>query len=223
MTDLLPIVVLSLKTALAATLLILPPGVWLGWLLARRNFPGKTLLEGLVNIPLVLPPVVTGYALLFALSPASPAGRFLENHLGLQIAFAWPGAVLAAAVVSFPLLVRAVRVAVSSVSPGLEEAASVLNAPAWAVWLQITLPLSAHGILGGMLLAFARALGEFGATIVLASNIPARTQTIPLAIFTFLNQPGGEAHIWPLVLFSLILAYASLLLNEVLIRRIHHA
>jgi len=217
------IVLLSLQVALLATVLILPLGIALGWLLARKEFYGKSLLDALVNVPLVLPPVVTGYFLLLVLGPTGYIGRYLDAYLGITLAFDWSGAVIAAAVVSFPLLVRAVRVAVSGVDPKLEDAARMLRAPERDIFFRITLPLAANGIIAGAILAFARALGEFGATIVFASNIPGKTQTIPLAIFTFLQQPNGEEKVQYLVGVAIVLAYLAMLLNEWMLRRVNYA
>ncbi len=217
------IILLSLKVALTATLLMLPLGVFLGWLFSRKRFFGKSLFDGLVNVPLVLPPVVTGYFLLIVLGPNGVVGKWLQDWLGISLAFNWKAAVLAAGIVSLPLLVRAVHVAVDAVDPKLEEAARMLRASEWQIFFAITLPLSANGVIAGGVLAFGRALGEFGATIIFASNIPGKTQTIPLAIFTYINQPDGEAKAQTLVLVSIVLAYLSILLNEFLLRRIRYA
>ncbi len=213
------IVLLTLRVALVATLLNLPLGIFFGWLFARRSFRGKTLLDGLVNVPLVLPPVVTGYFLLVVLGPSGVVGRLLQNWFGLQIAFTWKAAVVAAAAVSLPLLVRSVRVAVEGVDPRLEEAARMLRANEWGVFFRVTLPLALNGVVSGAVLAFARGLGEFGATILFASNIPGRTQTISLAIFTYFNQPGAQGKVNLLVAISIALSYVSILLNEALLRR----
>lgn len=221
MSEQIDIVFLSLKVAILSTLLLLPVGVFLGWLFARRNFPGKTLLEGLVNVPLVLPPIVTGYFLLIALGPASLVGRLLAQA-GLRIAFTWYAAVVAGAVVSMPLLVRAVRVAIEAVDITLEDAARMLRADEWRIFFRVTLPLARNGVVAGAVLAFARALGEFGATIIFASNIDG-ARTIPLAVFSYLNQVDGEAKAQSLVLASIVLAYLSILLNEFLLRRYNHA
>ena len=219
MNDQLQIVLLSLKVSTLATLFNLPWGIFLGWIFARKNFPGKSLLDGLVTVPLVLPPVVTGYLLLIIFGPRGLLGRYLEAWFGLSLAFSWKAAVLAAAVVSFPLLVRAVRVAVDSVDYRLEEAAKVLRLSNLEIFFKITLPLSAHGIIAGAVLAFARGFGEFGATIIFASNIPGKTQTIPLAIFTYLNQPGGEVRVKWLVLIAILFSYICVLINELWLRR----
>ncbi len=213
------IILLSLKVALIATVIILPVGTYLGWLFSRKNFLGKSLLDGLVNIPLVLPPVVTGYFLLVVLGPNGLIGRYLDQWFGFSIAFTWKAAVAASAVVSLPLLVRAVRVAVDAVDFKLEEAARMLRANEWEIFFKITLPLAANGIIAGAVLAFARGLGEFGATIMVASNVPGKTQTIPLAIFTYLNQPDGESKALVLIIVSIIFAYLSVLINELLLRR----
>ncbi|RMF60683.1 MAG: molybdate ABC transporter permease subunit [Calditrichaeota bacterium] len=215
----LPVILLSLKVATTAIAFLIPVGTFLGWLFSRKDFMGKTLLNGLVNVPLVLPPVVTGYFLLVLFSPAGLLGRALH----LQVAFTWKAAVLASGLVSLPLLVRAVHVAVDSVDPKLEEAARMLRASEWQIFFRVTLPLALHGIVAGAVLAFARALGEFGATIVFASNIPGKTQTIPLAIFTYLNQPGGEAKARGLVLVSILLALASEFVSIFLLRKLRDA
>lgn len=221
MNEQVDIILLSLKVAFVALLFLIPIGTGLGWLFSRKRFLGRSLLEGLVNVPLVLPPVVTGYFLLILLGPAGFVGKVLKDWFGVTIAFSWKAAVLASAVVSLPLLVRAVKVAVDNIDPKLEDAARMLRAGEVRIFFEITLPLAANGIVAGALLAFARALGEFGATIVFASNIPGKTQTIPLAIFTFLNQPGGEAKTHVLVAVSIIFAYLSILLNELLLRKLH--
>lgn len=215
----LQIIFLSLKVAFVATVFLIPVGTFLGWLFSRKNFPGKFLLDGLVNVPLVLPPVVTGYFLLILFGQSGYIGRYLNRWFGIELAFTWKAAVLAAAIVSLPLLVRAVRVAVDSVDPKLEDAARMLRTSEPAIFFRITLPLARNGIIAGTVLAFARALGEFGATIIFAGNIPGKTQTIPLAIFTFLNQPDGEgkAQLW--VIISIVLAYVSILINELLLRK----
>ncbi len=212
-------VLLSLKVAFAAVLAIFPPGLALGWLLARKRFAGRMLLDTLVNLPLVLPPVVTGYFLLLVFGREGLVGKWLYMHTGLALSFTWQAAALAAAAVSFPLYVRTVRVAIEAVDPRLEEAARVLRAGRWQVFRRITLPLSFHGVVAGLILAFARSLGEFGATIMVAGNIPGKTQTLPLAIFSLVNQPGGERMAARLVLFSIIFAYSGLLVAEILLRR----
>jgi len=205
---------LSLQVALWCLALILVPGVFLGWLLARKRFPGKPLLEALIYAPLVLPPVVTGYALLALLGRKGPVGHWLDAAFGVQFAFNATAAVLAAAVVSFPLLARAVKLGVELVDPRLETAAATLGASPLRRFFTITLPLAAPGLLAGLTLAFARSLGEFGATIVFAGNIEGETRTLPLAIFTFLQQPGKEAAVLNLALISIVVSLIALLLAE---------
>lgn len=218
----LQIILLSLKVATLATMILIPVGTFLGWLLARKSFPGKSLLDGIVNVPLVLPPVVTGYFLLVVLGPNSVVGGVLEK-VGIRLAFTWTGAVVASAVVSMPLLVRAARAAIDSVDVKLEDAARMLRAGEFRIFFRVTLPLAANGVLAGTVLAFARALGEFGATVVFASNIQGVTQTMPLAIFSYLNQIDGEAKARTLVIVSIVLAYLSILVNEALMRRFKNA
>ncbi len=206
---------LSLKVAGGVAGAVLLPGILLGWLLARRDFRGKILVESLVHAPLVVPPVVTGYLLLLAFGSRGWIGR----HLGVQLAFSWKGAVLASAVVALPLAVRSVRLAISMVDRRLEETALTLGrSPLWIFW-RVTLPLAWPGILGGILLAFSRSLGEFGATITFAGNIEGATQTLPLAIYSALQTPNGETQALRFTVFSLMLCLLSLLLSEVLTRK----
>ena len=215
------IVVLSLQVAGVAVVVSLPFGMALAYALARRRVPLSFLVENLIQLPLVLPPVVTGLLLLIVLGPEGPVGRWLEGTLGIQVAFSGIGAALAAAVVSFPLMVQTMRVAFEQIDPEWEEAVYVYGGGRWAVFRYVTLPLAARGITAGVVLAFARAVGEFGATIVLAGNIPGRTRTIPLAIFTRINQVGGEAAALRLVLVAVALSLLSLLVHAVLTRRFH--
>src|SRR5947208_9837233 len=183
---------LSLRIAVVATAWALPFGIAIGWLLARGKFWGKTVLDGIVHLPLVLPPVVTGYLLLVWFGRKGPVGAFLYDHFGIVFAFRWTGAALASAVMGFPLLVRAMQLSIDAVDRRLEDAASTLGAhPVW-VFLTVTLPLMLPGIIAGTVLSFARAMGEFGATITFVSNIPGETQTLPSAIYTFTQIPGGE-------------------------------
>jgi molybdate transport system permease protein len=210
---------LSLRVSLWATLASLPPGVAVALALARGRFPGRQLLNGLVHLPLVLPPVVTGYLLLLAFGPQGPAGRALEP-LGIVFAFRWTGAALAAAVMAFPLMVRAIRLSIEAVDPGLEAAAATLGASRPRVFATVTLPLILPGILAGAILAFAKAMGEFGATITFVSNIPGETQTLPSAVYAFLQVPGGEPAALRLVLISVAVAMGALLLSEVVATRI---
>ncbi|MFP6589666.1 MAG: molybdate ABC transporter permease subunit [Candidatus Latescibacterota bacterium] len=209
---------LSLRVALASVGLSLPPAIAMGWLLARREFRGKLLLDGLCHLPLVLPPVVTGYVLLLAFGRRGWFGPVLDA-LGVTLAFDWKGAVLASAVVAFPLALRAVRLAIEEVDPRLEGVARTLGAGPWRVFFTVTLRLAAPGLWVGTLLAFARSLGEFGATITFVANIAGQTRTIPAAIYTFLNQPGGEDAALRLVWISVAVSLAALLGSEWAARR----
>lgn len=210
---------LTVQVAVTAVAVSLPFAVALGWLLARRDFFGRTAVTTLVNTPLVLPPVVTGYLLLLACGPASPIGRAFAGIFGADIAFSWLGAALAAGVVAFPLMLRTVQVAMEQVDPHLEAAARTLGAGRLRVFFTVTLPLGARGIIAGAVLAFGRSVGEFGATIMLAGNIPGRTQTIPLAIFSRANQVGQDAAVLRLLALSVALAFASLAVSEIVVRR----
>lgn len=212
-------VALSLRVALTATLFSLPFGIATAYLLARTRFPGHAIVNGLVHLPLILPPVVTGYLLLVSFGPQAPIGSALEA-LGLGVAFRWTGAVLAAAIMAFPLMVRAIRLSLEAVDPKLEEAASTLGASRLRVFATITLPLMTPGILAGTVLAFAKAMGEFGATITFVSNIPGETRTVPSAIYAFLQVPGGEGATWRLVIVSVVVAMGALLASELLARRV---
>jgi len=211
---------LSLQVSFVAMLLSLPVAIWVAWLLARRRFPGKGLLSAAVHLPLVLPPVVTGYLLLLSFGRNGMAGRFLEDMFGLVLAFRWTGAALAAAIMGFPLMVRAIRLAIEAVDPKLEEAAQTLGASPFARFRLVTLPLIAPGILAGAVLGFAKAMGEFGATITFVANIPGETQTLPSAIYAFLQVPGGEGSAMRLVVLSLIVALGAVLVSEILARRV---
>jgi molybdate transport system permease protein len=210
---------LSLLVATVAVVASLPFGVALGWLLARREFWGKSLLETVVNLPLVLPPVVTGWLLLVAFGRRGVMGGALEEWLGVRLIFDWKGAALAAAVVSFPLMVRAIRIAFDGVDRGIEQAARTLGASPLDAFFTISLPCARRGIVAGCVLAFARSLGEFGATIMIAGNIPGRTQTIPLKIYSELESPGGMERSLPLILFSILIAAAALAIGNWLERR----
>ncbi|WP_024869472.1 molybdate ABC transporter permease subunit [Pseudoxanthomonas suwonensis] len=212
-------IALSLKVAMVAAVGSLPVGVAVAWLLARRRFPGKALLDALVHLPLVLPPVVMGYALLVMLGTEGPIGRWLHDALGITLAFRWTGAALACAVMGFPLMVRAIRLSIENVDRRLEQAAATLGAAPWRVFLTVTLPLAWPGLVAGAALAFAKALGEFGATITFVSAIPGETQTLSSAIYGLMQVPGGEAGIWRLALVSLAISLGALLLSEWLVRR----
>lgn len=205
---------LSLRVALVATVCSLPVGLFVAYALARWQFRGRQLLNGLVHLPLILPPVVTGYLLLITFGRKGPVGQVLEQWFGLVLSFRWTGAALAAAVMAFPLMVRAMRLAIEAVDPKLEAAAATLGAaPRW-VFLTVTLPLILPGIIAGAILAFAKAMGEFGATITFVSNIPGQTQTLPSAIFTHLQVPGGEDGVFRLVWVAIAVAMAALVLSE---------
>lgn len=213
------ILALSLKVALWSVALSLVPAIAVAHVLARRSFPGKSLLDAVIHLPLVLPPVVIGYFLLLLLGRRGPVGEFLEQWFGVVIAFRWTGAAVACAVMGFPLMVRAIRLSIESIDPKLEAAAQTLGAGRAGVLLAVTLPLALPGILTGVLLSFARSLGEFGATITFVSNIPGETQTLPLAIYALTQVPGGDAAAMRLCILSVLLSLAALLVSETLVRR----
>jgi len=212
------IVVLSLQVSLAAIAGALPLAFCLAWVLARMRFPGKILLDGLVHLPLVLPPVVIGWLLLIAFAPEGPGGRFLALF-GVSVLFRWTGAAIAAAVMALPLMVRAIRLSLETVDRRLEQAARSLGAGPWRSFATVTLPLALPGVLAGLVLGFARALGEFGATITFVSNVPGETQTLPLAIYSALQIPGGEGQVLRLSALSIAIAFAALLGSELVARR----
>lgn len=213
-------VALSLRVSFWATLLSLPLGLLTAYALARWSFRGKQLLNGLVHLPLILPPVVTGYILLLAFGRQGWIGQYLDQWFGIVLAFRWTGAALAAAVMAFPLMVRAMRLAIEAVDPRLEQAASTLGAPPPAVFATVTLPLILPGIIAGAILAFAKAMGEFGATITFVSNIPGQTQTLPSAIYAQLQVPGGQEQAARLVIVAIVVAMSALLLSEWISRRV---
>ncbi len=213
------VVALSLKVAFWAMTCALVPGIAVAYLLARGQFFGKQFINVLVHLPLVLPPVATGYLLLVTFGTQGAVGGFLQD-LGIVFAFRWTGAALAAAVMAFPLLVRSIRLSIEAIDPKLEQAAATLGASRTRVFATVTLPLMLPGILAGMVLAFAKAMGEFGATITFVSNIPGETRTLPSAIYAFLQVPGGESSAMRLVVISVIVAAGALVLSEVLARRI---
>jgi len=210
---------LSLRVALWATVAALPLGVALAWLLARRQFWGKAILDGLIHLPLVLPPVVTGYMLLLTMGRRGPIGGFLADNFGIVFSFRWTGAALACAVMGFPLLVRAIRLSIEAADVKLEQAASTLGAGPFSVFFTVTLPLALPGILAGMVLCFAKALGEFGATITFVSNIPGETQTISAAIYTYTQAPGGDGPALRLTIIAVVVALAALIVSEWFARR----
>ena len=209
---------LSLKVATVAMLASLPFGIAVAWLLARKNFWGKSLLNGLVHLPLVLPPVVTGYLLLLGFGTRGPIGAFLAQY-SIVFSFRWTGAALACAVMGFPLMVRAIRLSIEAVDTRLEAAAATLGANAAWVFLTVTLPLTVPGIIAGMILCFAKAMGEFGATITFVSNIPGETQTLPSAIYSFTQVPGGDAQALRLTAISIVISLGALMASELLARR----
>lgn len=224
LTDLTPdewiAVRLSIKVATVAMLASLPPGIAIALLLARGRFWGKTLLNGIVHLPLVMPPVVTGYLLLITFGRRAPVGSFLESAFGIVFSFRWTGAALACAIMGFPLMVRAIRLSIESIDRKLEEAAGTLGAnPLW-VFITVTLPLIVPGIIAGAILCFAKAMGEFGATITFVSNIPGETQTLPSAIYTFTQVPGGDEGALRLTLISILISMGALVVSEVLARRV---
>ena len=211
---------LSIRVALWAMLVSLPFGIVTALLLARGRFWGKAILNGIVHLPLVMPPVVTGYLLLLTFGKRAPLGAFLAEHVGITFSFRWTGAALACGVMAFPLMVRAIRLSIEAVDRKLEAAASTLGAsPLW-VFLTITLPLILPGVVAGMILAFAKAMGEFGATITFVSNIPGETQTLPSLIYTFTQVPGGDWGAFRLTLVSIAISMVALIASEILARRI---
>jgi molybdate transport system permease protein len=212
-------ILLSLRVAAVATLIATPLGIAVAWLLARRNFWGKAALDALIYLPLVLPPVVTGYLLLLTFGRKGLVGSWLADTLGIVFAFRWTGAALACGVMSFPLLVRPIRLSIEAVDRKLEQAASTLGAAPWRVFLTVTLPLALPGILAGMVLGFAKAIGEFGATITFVSNIPGETQTISAAIYSLTQTPNGDTAALRLVIVSIAIAMAALIASEILARR----
>lgn len=211
---------LSIRVSIWATVASLPLGIVVAYVLARKEFWGKSALNGLVHLPLILPPVVTGYLLLLTFGRRGPVGAFLYEHFGIVFSFRWTGAALACAVMAFPLMVRAIRLSIEAVDRRLEAAAGTLGAsPLW-VFATVTLPLILPGIITGMILAFAKAMGEFGATITFVSNIPGETQTLPSAIYTFTQVPGGNAGAMRLTAISIVIAMTALVASEALARRV---
>lgn len=213
------IIALSLKVSLVAVAFTLPIAFALALLLARGRFPGRVLLDALIHLPLVVPPVVTGWLLLLAFGADGPIGRWLQDVFGVSVLFRWTGAAIAAAVMALPLMVRAMRISIEAVDQRLEAAAHTLGASRTRAFASITLPLAFPGILAGAVLGFARSLGEFGATITFVSNIPGETQTLPIAIYGALQTPGGEALVTRLALMSVALSLSALILSEILSRR----
>ena len=215
------IVALSLKVGGVAVLATLPVAFAIAWVLARYRFPGRVILDGLVHLPLVLPPVVTGWLLLIAFGPFGPVGGWLERWFGISLMFRWTGAALAAAIMALPLMVRAMRLSIEGIDRRLEGAARTLGADRWHAFRTVSLPLALPGVLAALVLGFARSIGEFGATITFVSNIPGETRTLPLAIYSALQVPGGEAMVTRLALLSVVLSLGALILSEWLVRRTH--
>jgi len=211
---------LSIEVAFTAVGFSLPLAIFVAWLLARRDFPGKSILDGIVHLPLILPPVVVGYVLLVSLGRNGIIGGYLHDIFGITLAFTWKGAAVAAGVMAFPLMVRAIRLSLESVDQGLEQAARTLGASPTRVFVTVTLPLASPGILTGAILGFARSLGEFGATITFVSNIPGETRTLPIALYTLTQIPGGEAGALRLVIISVVVAFAALLASELMSRKL---
>ncbi|KQS51334.1 MULTISPECIES: molybdate ABC transporter permease subunit [unclassified Sphingomonas] len=213
------IVALSLKVGGVAMLVTLPVAFALAWLLARVRFPGKVVVDAAIHLPLVVPPVVTGWLLLLAFGPNGPIGGWLQDWFGITVLFRWTGAAIAAGVMALPLMVRAMRISIEAVDRRLENAARTLGAGPWRVFWTLTLPLSIPGVLAGAVLGFARSIGEFGATITFVSNVPGETQTLPLAIYSALQQPGADALVWRLSCVSVGLSLVALIASELLTRR----
>lgn len=213
------IIALTLQVGLIAMAVTLVPAFAIAWLLARSQFPGKILLDGVVHLPLVLPPVVTGWLLLLAFAPSGPLGGWLQAWFGVSVLFHWTGAAIASGVMALPLMVRAMRLSIEAVDRRLESAARTLGAGRWRVFRTVTLPLSMPGILAGLVLGFARSIGEFGATITFVSNVPGQTQTLPLAIYSALQLPGGEDVVLRLAIVSVVLSLVALVGSELLVRR----
>jgi len=211
---------LSARVAICCAAAVAIPGIACGWLLARTRFPGKTLVDAILHAPLVMPPVVTGYLLLVVLGRRGIVGEALYSHFGISLAFTWLAAVVASAVMAFPLMIRSVRIAIEMADPKLEAAAQCLGASPLRTFLTITLPLARPGIITGLVLAFARSLGEFGATIVFAGNIQGETRTLPLAVYSFMQSPGGDASAFRLVLISILLSLGALVVSEFMSRRL---
>ena len=213
------IVALSLKVGGVAMAVTLPIAFALAWLLARVRFPGKVVVDAAIHLPLVVPPVVTGWLLLLAFGPNGPIGAWLQDWFGITVLFRWTGAAIAAGVMALPLMVRAMRISIEAVDRRLENAARTLGAGPWRVFWTLTLPLSIPGVLAGAVLGFARSIGEFGATITFVSNVPGETQTLPLAIYSALQQPGADALVWRLSCVSVGLSLVALIASELLTRR----
>ncbi|BAX81965.1 molybdate ABC transporter permease subunit [Labilibaculum antarcticum] len=212
---------LSFKVALWCAILVLPMAILTGWWLARKSFRGKSLIEGFVNLPLVLPPVATGFVLLLLLGSKGLIGQFIYEWFGIRIAFTYYAAVIASMIVSFPLAVRAIRLSIEMVDPGFEEAAKTLGASTFQSFVRVTLPLALPGIISGFVLSFARSLGEFGATIIFAGNISGETQTIPLALFNQIQVPGMESSAFRLLLVAVVFSFLAMSVSEYLVKKLY--
>ena len=210
---------LSLRVSLWAVCLSLPLGIFVAWVLSRKSFPGRVLIDGIVHLPLIVPPVVVGYMLLLAFGRRGFIGSWLWETFGVSISFSWKGAALAAGIMAFPLMVRSIRLGLDAVDPKLEQAAKTLGASSFGVFFSVTMPLILPSILTGAILAFARCLGEFGATITFVSNIPGETRTLPLALYTAVQSPGGEVAALRLVVISVVIALVALVISEFLSRK----
>ncbi|WP_421919191.1 molybdate ABC transporter permease subunit [Marinifilum sp.] len=213
---------LSFRVALWCAILTLPPSVMIAWWLARKNFKGKSIAEGFFNLPLVLPPVATGFILLLLLGKNGFIGKYLNEWFGIKLAFSFYAAIIASIVVSFPLAIRAIRLSIEMIDPAYEEAAKTLGANSLQTFFRITLPLALPGIVSGFVLAFARSLGEFGATIIFAGNISGETQTIPLALFNEIQIPGHETSAFRLLLVAVVFSFAAMSFSEFLVKKLHH-
>lgn len=213
---------LSLKVAFYCSLISLPLALFVGYKMARSNFWGKSVIESIIHLPLVMPPVTTGYLLLLTLGMRSPIGMWFYDHLGWRISFSFHAAVIASVVVSFPLMVRSIRSAMQMVDVGLEQASYILGYSRFKTFIKITMPLAMPGIVSGLVLAFARSLGEFGATISFAGNIQGETQTLPLAIYSFMQTPGNESATFRLVMISVVISFVAMMLSEWFIKRLKH-
>lgn len=214
-------IALSFKVALCSAILLLPFATLVGWWLARKSFKGKSLIEGFINLPLVLPPVATGFILLLLFGTKGIIGHFLNEYLGIRIAFTYYAAVIASMFVSFPLAVRAIRLSIEMVDPGFEEAAKTLGASTFQSFWRVTLPMSLSGIISGFILSFARSLGEFGATIIFAGNISGETQTIPLALFNQIQVPGMESSAFRLLMVAVVFSFLAMAVSEYLVKKLY--
>ncbi|MBI9058540.1 MAG: molybdate ABC transporter permease subunit [Labilibaculum sp.] len=214
-------ITLSFKVALWCAVLVLPIAILVGWWLARKSFRGKSLIEGIINLPLVLPPVATGFILLLLLGTRGVIGQYLNEWFGIRIAFTYYAAVIASMIVSFPLAVRAIRLSIEMVDSGFEEAAKTLGANTFQAFVRVTLPLALPGIISGFVLSFARSLGEFGATIIFAGNISGETQTIPLALFNQIQVPGMESSAFRLLIVAIVFSFLAMSVSEFLVKKLH--